>query len=145
MKTLKKDYTIEELAQMAYKGARSDFKTLLRGSEQSAYLALRYLYKLYEVGGISKEEAGKTKAQITRRYGQDRLREEQLDSTIKAFADTVKRTATANENYRREENGGNQDTALERQRVRSGLEHRLLYRRGATLQRGYGHIYRRQC
>ena len=72
----KKEYTIEELAKMAYKGARSDFKTLLRGSEQSAYLALRYLYKLYEVGGISKEEAGKTKAQITRRYSQDRLREE---------------------------------------------------------------------
>ena len=105
----KKDYTIEELAQMAYKGARSDFKTLLRGSEQSAYLALRYLYKLYEVGGISKEEAGKTKAQITRRYNQDRLREEQLDSTIKAFADTVKRTATANENYRRERTLDNAD------------------------------------
>ena len=52
---------------------------------------------------------------------------------------------TATENYRRQEHGGNQDTALERQRLRSGLEQRLLYRRGATLQRGYGHIYRRQC
>ena len=98
---------------MAYKGARSDFKTLLRGSEQSAYLALRYLYKLYEVGGISKEEAGKTKAHITRRYNQDRLREEQLDSTIKAFADVVKRTATANENYRKERTLDNADKLCE--------------------------------
>lgn len=105
----KKEYTIEELAEMAYKGARSDFKTLLRGSEQSAYLALRYLYRLYQMGGISKEEAGKTKAHITRRYEQDRLREEQLDSTIKAFADVVKRTATANENYRKERTLDNAD------------------------------------
>ena len=113
MKTLKKEYTIEELAKMAYKGARSDFKTLLRGSEQSAYLALRYLYKLYEVGGISKEEAGKTKAQITRRYEQDRLREGQLDSTIKAFADVVKRTAIANENYRKNRTLDNADRLCE--------------------------------
>lgn len=109
----KKSFTIEELAKMAYKGARSDFKTLLRGSEQSAYLALRYLYKLYEVGGISKEEAGKTKAQITRRYEQDRLREEQLDSTIKAFADVVKRTAIANENYRKNRTLDNADRLCE--------------------------------
>ena len=109
----KKDYTIEELAQMAYKGARSDFKTLLRGSEQSAYLALRYLYRLYQTGGISKEEAGKTKAQITRRYEQDRLREEQLDSTIKAFADVVKRTAIANENYRKNRTLDNADRLCE--------------------------------
>ena len=109
----KRDYTIEELAQMAYKGARSDFKTLLRGSEQSAYLALRYLYRLYQTGGISKEEAGKTKAQITRRYEQDRLREEQLDSTIKAFADVVKRTAIANENYRKNRTLDNADRLCE--------------------------------
>ena len=109
----KKDYTIEELAQMAYKGARSDFKTLLRGSEQSAYLALRYLDRLYQTGGISKEEAGKTKAQITRRYEQDRLREEQLDSTIKAFADVVKRTAIANENYRKNRTLDNADRLCE--------------------------------
>ena len=109
----KREYTIEELAQMAYKGARSDFKTLLRGSEQSAYLALRYLYRLYQTGGISKEEAGKTKAQITRRYEQDRLREQQLDSTIKAFADVVKRTATANENYRKERTLDNADRLCE--------------------------------
>ena len=109
----KKDYTIEELAKMAYKGARSDFKTLLRGSEQSAYLALRYLYRLYQTGGISKEEAGKTKAQITRRYEQDRLREEQLDSTIKAFADVVKRTAIANENYRKNRTLDNADRLCE--------------------------------
>ena len=113
MKYEKKSFTFEELAKMAYKGARSDFKTLLRGSEQSAYLALRYLYKLYEVGGISKEEAGKTKAQITRRYNQDRLREEQLDSTIKAFAYVVKRTATANENYRKERTLDNADKLCE--------------------------------
>ena len=109
----KREYTIEELAQMAYKGARSDFKTLLRGSEQSAYLALRYLYRLYQTGGISKEEAGKTKAQITRRYEQDRLREEQLDSTIKAFADVVKRTAIANENYRKNRTLDNADRLCE--------------------------------
>ena len=109
----KREYTIEELAQMAYKGARSDFKTLLRGSEQSAYLALRYLYMLYQTGGISKEEAGKTKAQITRRYEQDRLREEQLDSTIKAFADVVKRTAIANENYRKNRTLDNADRLCE--------------------------------
>ena len=109
----KREYTIEELAQMAYKGARSDFKTLLRGSEQSAYLALRYLYRLYQTGGISKEEAGKTKAQITRRYEQDRLREEQLDSTIKAFADVVKRTAIANENYRNNRTLDNADRLCE--------------------------------
>lgn len=110
---MKKEYTIEELAQMAYKGARSDFKTLFRGSEQSAYLALRYLYRLYQTGGISKEEAGKTKAQITRRYEQDRLREEQLDGTIKAFADVVKRTAIANENYRKERTLDNADRLCE--------------------------------
>ena len=98
---------------MAYKGPRSDFKTLLRGSEQSAYLALRYLYRLYQTGGISKEEAGKTKAQITRRYEQDRLREEQLDSTIKAFADVVKRTAIANENYRKSRTLDNADRLCE--------------------------------
>ena len=109
----KKSFTIEELAKMAYKGARSDFKTLLRGSEQSAYLALRYLYRLYQTGGISKEEAGKTKAQITRRYEQDRLREEQLDSTIKAFADVVKRTAIANENYRKNRTLDNADRLCE--------------------------------
>ena len=109
----KREYTIEELAQMAYKGARSDFKTLLRGSEQSAYLALRYLYRLYQTGGISKEEAGKTKAQITRRYEQDRLLEEQLDSTIKAFADVVKRTAIANENYRKNRTLDNADRLCE--------------------------------
>ena len=109
----KREYTIEELAQMAYKGARSDFKTLLRGSEQSAYLALRYLYRLYQTGGISKEEAGTTKAQITRRYEQDRLREEQLDSTIKAFADVVKRTAIANENYRKNRTLDNADRLCE--------------------------------
>ena len=109
----KREYTIEELAQMAYKGARSDFKTLLRGSEQSTYLALRYLYRLYQTGGISKEEAGKTKAQITRRYEQDRLREEQLDSTIKAFADVVKRTAIANENYRKNRTLDNADRLCE--------------------------------
>ena len=109
----KREYTIEELAQMAYKGARSDFKTLLRGSEQSAYLALRYRYRLYQTGGISKEEAGKTKAQITRRYEQDRLREEQLDSTIKAFADVVKRTAIANENYRKNRTLDNADKLCE--------------------------------
>ena len=109
----KREYTIEELAQMAYKGARSDFKTLLRGSEQSAYLALRYLYRLYQTGGISKEEAGKTKAQITRRYEQDRRREEQLDSTIKAFADVVKRTAIANENYRKNRTLDNADRLCE--------------------------------
>ena len=109
----KREYTIEELAQMAYKGARSDFKTLLRGSEQSAYLALRYLYRLYQTGGISKEEAGKTKAQITRRYEQDRLREEQLDSTIKAFSDVVKRTAIANENYRKNRTLDNADRLCE--------------------------------
>ena len=102
----KKSFTIEELAKMAYKGPRSDFKTLLRGSEQSAYLALRYLYRLYQTGGISKEEAGKTKAHITRRYEQDR---QQLDSTINAFADVVKRTATANENYRKERTLDNAD------------------------------------
>ena len=113
MKTSKKEYAIEELAQMAYKGARSDFKTLLRGSEQSAYLALRYLYRLYQTGGISKEEAGKTKAQITRRYEQDRLREEQLDGTIKAFADVVKRTAIANENYRKDRTLDNADRLCE--------------------------------
>ena len=109
----KREYTIEELAQMAYKGARSDFKTLLRGSEQSAYLALRYLYRLYQTGGISKEEAGKTKAQITRRYEQDRLREQQLDSTIKAFSDVVKRTAIANENYRKNRTLDNADRLCE--------------------------------
>ena len=109
----KKSFTIEELAKMAYKGARSDFKTLLRGSAQSAYLALRYLYRLYQTGGISKEEAGKTKAQITRRYEQDRLREEQLDSTIKAFADVVKRTAIANENYRKNRTLDNADRLCE--------------------------------
>ena len=109
----KKSFTIEELAKMAYKGHRSDFKTLLRGSEQSAYLALRYLYRLYQTGGISKEEAGKTKAQITRRYEQDRLREEQLDSTIKAFADVVKRTAIANENYRKNRTLDNADRLCE--------------------------------
>ena len=109
----KREFTIEELAQMAYKGARSDFKTLLRGSEQSAYLALRYLYRLCQTGGISKEEAEKTKAQITRRYEQDRLREEQLDSTIKAFADVVKRTAIANENYRKNRTLDNADRLCE--------------------------------
>ena len=109
----KKNFTIEELAKMAYKGPRSDFKTLLRGSEQSAYLALRYLYRLYQTGGISKEEAGKTKAQITRRYEHDRLREEQLDSTIKAFADVVKRTAVANENYRKNRTLDNADRLCE--------------------------------
>lgn len=113
MKYEKKSFTIEELAEMAYKGARSDFKTLLRGSEQSAYLALRYLYRLYQTGGISKEEAGKTKAQITRRYEQDRLREEQLDGTIKAFADVVKRTAIANENYRKDRTLDNADRLCE--------------------------------
>ena len=113
MKYEKKSFTFEELAKMAYKGARSDFKTLLRGSEQSAYLALRYLYRLYQTGGISKEEAGKTKAQITRRYEQDRLREEQLDSTIKAFADVVKRTAIANENYRKNRTLDNADRLCE--------------------------------
>ena len=113
MKYEKKSFAFEELAQMAYKGARSDFKTLLRGSEQSAYLALRYLYRLYQTGGISKEEAGKTKAQITRRYEQDRLREEQLDSTIKAFADVVKRTAIANENYRKNRTLDNADRLCE--------------------------------
>lgn len=113
MKTIKKDFTIEELSAMAYKGAREDFRTLLRGSEQSAYLALRYLYKLYQVGGISKDEAGKTKAQITRRYEKDRLMEAQLESTIKAFADVVKRTATANENYRRMRTLDNADKLCE--------------------------------
>lgn len=105
----KQNFTIDELSAMAYKGAREDFRNLLRGSEQSAYLALRYLYKLYQVGGITKEEAGKTKAQITRRYEKDRLMEAQLESTIKAFADVVKRTATANENYRRERTLDNAD------------------------------------
>ena len=109
----KKNYTIEELAKMAYKGARSDFKTLLRGSEQSAYLALRYLYRLYKTGGISKEEAGKTKAQIARRYEKDRLREEQLENSIKAFAQVVLRTAKANEDYRRERTLDNADKLCE--------------------------------
>ncbi len=105
----KKNYSFEELAQMAYKGARNDFKTLLRGSEQSTYLSLRYLYRLYQTGGISKEEAGKTKAQIERRYDKDRLREEQLENSIKAFAQVVLRTATANENYRKERTLDNAD------------------------------------
>lgn len=109
----KQDFTIDELSAMAYKGAREDFRNLLRGSEQSAYLALRYLYKLYQVGGITKEEAGKTKAQITRRYEKDRLMEAQLESTIKAFADVVKRTATANENYRRMRTLDNADKLCE--------------------------------
>lgn len=109
----KKSFTIEELAKMAYKGARSDFKTLLRGSEQSAYLALRYLYRLYQAGGISKEEAGKTKAQIARRYEKDRMREEQLENSIKAFAQVVLRTAKANEDYRRERTLDNADKLCE--------------------------------
>lgn len=113
MKYEKKSFTFEELAQMAYKGARSDFKTLLRGSEQSTYLALRYLYRLYQTGGISKEEAGKTKAQIARRYEKDRLREEQLESSIKEFAQVVLRTAKANEDYRRERTLDNADKLCE--------------------------------
>lgn len=113
MKYEKKSFTFEELAQMAYKGARSDFKTLLRGSEQSTYLSLRYLYRLYQTGGISKEEAGKTKAQIARRYEKDRLREEQLEGTIKAFAQVVLRTANANDNYRKERTLDNADRLCE--------------------------------
>lgn len=113
MKYEKKNFSFEELAQMAYNGARSDFKTLLRGSEQSTYLALRYLYRLYQTGGISKEEAGKTKAQIARRYEKDRLREAQLESTIKAFAQVVLRTANANDNYRKERTLDNADKLCE--------------------------------
>lgn len=113
MKYEKKSFTFEELAQMAYKGARSDFKTLLRGSEQSTYLALRYLYRLYQTGGISKEEAGKTKAQIERRYEKDRLREQQLENSIKAFAQVVLRTANANDNYRKERTLDNADKLCE--------------------------------
>ena len=113
MKYEKKNFSFEELAQMAYNGARSDFKTLLRGSEQSTYLALRYLYRLYQTGGISKEEAAKTKAQIARRYEKDRLREAQLESTIKAFAQVVLRTANANDNYRKERTLDNADKLCE--------------------------------
>lgn len=113
MKYEKKSFTFEELTQMAYRGARSDFKTLLRGSEQSTYLALRYLYRLYQTGGISKEEAGKTKAQIARRYEKDRLREEQLENSIKAFAQVVLRTANANDNYRKERTLDNADKLCE--------------------------------
>ena len=93
--------TFEDLAQMAYKGGdRETYRSLLRSSEQCAYLALAYLYKLYKIGGISKEAAEKTKSQISRRYEKDRIREYQLDASIKAFAQVVKDTAIANENYR---------------------------------------------
>ena len=75
-----------------------------------------YDYMCQEYSGIeynTKEEAGKTKAQIARRYEKDRLREEQLESSIKAFAQVVLRTAKANEDYRKERTLDNADKLCE--------------------------------
>lgn len=94
-------YSIDDLSVMAAKGKREDYKVLMSSAEQSAFLCLSYLYKLYNVGGISREDAAKTKAQIAKRFEKDTLREEQLKSSIKAFADVIKRTSTANEEYRK--------------------------------------------
>ena len=106
-KTMAKQF--EELTVMAHNKGKVDLRKLTNQAEQCAYLALRYLYRLYEVGGISREEASKVKSNIAKRYEKDCRQEEQLDYVIRAFAEVIKKTADANERYRKDRTLDNAD------------------------------------